>query len=210
MAIWNNFEIIERAELEASYKNLVEKAKLDFDYAFLSLAGLATCVLGLSVNSSPIVIGAMIIAPLLNSVLVLPAALVWKDRRLFLKNLRNLLIELIVGVIFCLLLAYILGINLQEMDLVSALGQNIFIYFLVATIAGSSAALSLFWPSVSEQLTGVAVSVALVPPIAIMGISLASGSKGILLNATANLFLNLTGIIIGAYLILKFIKNRSD
>ncbi|MEA2020696.1 MAG: DUF389 domain-containing protein [Patescibacteria group bacterium] len=200
---WDNFEIVRKIKIENSYQELFEKSKLDFDFAFLSLAGLSICILGLSINSS-----AMIIAPLIYSILVLPAAVVWKDKEGFFSSLWSLFLELIIGFVFCVALSYVLGVDTQGIDFITNLGQNPLSYFLVATIAGSAAALSLFWPGVSEKLTGVAVSVALVPPMAIMGIAVADQSREVLLNATVNLSLNLVGIIFGAYVILQFIKSR--
>ncbi|MFW6109885.1 MAG: DUF389 domain-containing protein [Patescibacteria group bacterium] len=208
MQIWKNSGLIEKNELEKAHQRLIQKAKLDFDFAFLSFAGLATCVLGMSLNSDPIVIGAMIISPLLYSILVLPAALIWEEKRVFLNNFKNLLIQVIIGVVFCSSLAYILGIQVQNVELISELGQNALIYFFVAAIAGTSATLSLFWPGVPEKVTGVAVSVALVPPIAIMGIALSNQNTEILISATENLTLNFLGILIGAYSILKVIQHQ--
>ncbi|MFW6109882.1 MAG: DUF389 domain-containing protein [Patescibacteria group bacterium] len=153
MQIWKNSNLIEKNELEKAHQRLIQKANLDFDFAFLSFAGLATCVLGLSINSEPIVIGAMVIAPLLNPILVLPAALVWKEKKVFLNNFKNLLIQATIGVLFCFSLAYILGVEVNNVAMVTELGQNTLIYFFVAAIAGASATLNLFWPGVSEKLT---------------------------------------------------------
>jgi uncharacterized hydrophobic protein (TIGR00271 family) len=206
MNFLKNLKIRNKIKAKDRYKKLVEKSKLDFDFAFLSLAGLAIAVLGLSINSSPAVVGAMIIAPLIYSILVLPAAIVWQDKKVFLGSFWNLFIEILIGIIFCVILSYILGINVNEINLISDLQQSTIIYFAIALIAGSAATLSLFWPGASEQLTGVAVSVALVPPIAVMGIAIAGQSNDVLLLAAGNLFLNLTGIMLGSYIILKIIK----
>lgn len=206
MISWNNSKLTKKLRPGGSYQNLVEKSKLDFDFAFLSLAGLAICVLGLFINSSPVIVGAMIIAPLIYSILVLPAAVAWKDKNVFISRLWSLFVELLVGVIFCMVLSYVLGVDVYKVDFITNLGQNTPVYFLVAVIAGAAAALSLFWPGVSEEITGVAISVALVPPIAVIGIAVASQSKEVLMLAAANLFLNLAGIMLGAYAIFKLTK----
>ncbi len=208
MAFWNNLKIIEKIKLDGSYQSLVDKADFDFDFIFRSFAGLATCVLGLSVNSVPIVVGAMIISPLIYSILILPVAIIWKDKETFLINVRNLFLELIFGIIICYILSFILNINIQNVTIFSRMGNNPIIYFLVAILAGSSAVFSLFSPDVSEELTGVAVSVALVPPLAVMGIALDNFNTEFLLKAGSNLFLNFLGIGVGAYLPLRFLKAR--
>ncbi len=208
MSFLNNFKIIKKIKLQGAYERLAEKSKQDFLSGFLSFAGLATCVLGLSINSLPVIIGSMIISPLIYSVLIIPAAIVWQDKKTALIRLENLLLEVLVGVGICAALSYVLKIDIMAIELISKLGPNILIYFLVAVIAGIAAALSFFGPDVSEKITGVAVSVALVPPIAIIGIALENQNQAVLLNAGANLFFNLIGIIIGAFAALLVVKNQ--
>jgi uncharacterized hydrophobic protein (TIGR00271 family) len=208
MAFWDKLKIIEKIKLDGSYQSLIDKADFDVDFIFRSFAGLSTCVLGMSVNSVPIVVGAMIISPLIYSILILPASIIWKDKEIFLVNVRNLFLEFFFGVIICYILSFILNINIQNVAIVSRMGNNPIIYFLVAILAGSSAVFSLFSPDVSEELTGVAVSVALVPPIAVMGIALDNFSTEFLLKAGSNLLLNFLGIVVGAYLTLRVFKKR--
>ncbi len=208
MAFWKNFKPFRKIKINNFYKRLVKKSELDFKFCFLLTAGLVICILGLSINSIPVIVGSMIIAPLIYSTLVLPAAIIRKNKKLLLKGIKKLLLEIVLGIAISIVLSFFLNIDIYEVNLITKLGQNKFIYFLVALISGSSAGLSLFGPDISEKLTGVAVSVALVPPIAIIGIAIDNLNKTFLFHATLNLFLNLIGIIIGAYIIFLFIKNQ--
>jgi uncharacterized hydrophobic protein (TIGR00271 family) len=209
MSFLSRLKIIKKIELQKAYNSLVEKAKLDFDFIFLLCAGVATCSLGMSINSSPVIIGSMIISPMLYTILVLPVSLLWKDTKVFVKNLTNLFYEVLIAGIVSILFAFILQINPLQTELVTQLSQNPLVYFAVALIAGSAAALNLFWPSVSEELTGVAISVTLVPPLAIIGVGIVNMSGEIFLTALSALFANLFGIMIGAFLILFLFKKRN-
>ncbi len=207
MTLGKNFKPFRNLKINNFYQSLLKKSEIDFKFGFLLTAGLSICIFGLSINSIPMIVGSMIIAPLLYSTLVLPAAIVWNNNKLLLKSIRNLLIEIVVGIAISVVLSFLLDINIFEVNLVKNLQGNMFVYFLVALISGSSAGLSLFGPNISEKLTGTAVAVALVPPIAVMGIAIDNLNKQIMLNAGLHLILNLIGIMIGAYLILSLIKN---
>lgn len=209
MTIWKNFKPFRNLKIKNFYQRLLKKSELDFKFGFLLIAGLSICLFGLSINSVPMIVGSMIIAPLIYSTLILPAAIVWNDNKLLLKSIRNLLMEVIIGITISVVLSFLLNINISEVNLVKNLKGNMFVYFLVALISGSSAGISLFGPNISEKLTGTAVAVALVPPIAVMGIAIDNLSKQILISAGLHLILNLIGIMIGAYLILSLIKNYS-
>ncbi len=208
MAFWNQFDLFKKIKIDNLYQELVNKSKLDFEFVFQSFAGLATCVLGLSINSIPIIIGSMIISPIIYALLVLPAAIVWRDKKMFLRSLINLLAQIFIGVAICFVLSFIFNVNVVQINLINKMEENTMIYFLVALVAGASAALSFFGPEVSAKLTGVAVSVALVPPIAIIGIALDNFSLPVFINTILYLFLNLIGIIIGAFFIFTMVKKH--
>lgn len=208
MAFWSKLKFIKQIKINNFYKKLVEKSEFDFNFGFLSIAGLATCVLGMSINSTPIIIGSMIISPIIYSVLVLPAAVVWQDKPVFVKSLRSLFLEIFAGVFVCSILSFIFNVNIYQINLVAKLEQNMVVYYFVALIAGASAGLSFFGSDVSEKLTGVAVAVALVPPIAIMGIAVENLNFGFFVEAGLYLFSNLIGIFIGAFFIFLFAKSH--
>jgi len=65
--------------------------------------------------------------------------------------------------------------NTQNQSFWKSLGQSFVVSFMltVAIVAGFAAAYSLVKPQINEALPGVAISVALIPPIAVIGYGLA-------------------------------------
>jgi len=69
------------------------------------------------------------------------------------------------------------------------------VYFGIAIIAGFAAAFSLVKPQLNENLPGVAISVALIPPLAVIGIGVAQIDWVIINNALFLFLVNTLGIV---------------
>lgn len=135
---------------------------------FLS-AGIAS--LGLSLDSSATIIGAMIIAPLGQPILALGGAIAlgWK-----IQSLRMFRIT-IVGVLSALAMSYAIGLTLPE----TTPNQQILIRTSpdlrdlgVAAFAGAAGAYGYYRSEFSTLLSGVAISVALITPLCACGLML--------------------------------------
>lgn len=172
--------------------------------------GLAS--LGLSEDSSATIIGAMIIAPLGQPIVALGGAIALGWR---IQSFRMLGI-IIVGTVSSILMAYIIGITLPDITP----NQQILIRTSpdlrdlgIAILAGAAGAYGYYRSEYSAILAGVAIAVALVPPLCTCGIMLEQGHF-ILASGSFLLFVtNLTGITFSAILIffllgLKHKRNR--
>ncbi len=162
-----------------------------YRFTVMLTLSVVVAVMGLSANSAAVVIGAMLLAPLMQPVLACAGCLAMA---LFRKALVNF-IKVVLATSWCILLSYLLakvfvpdGALANEIvartkpdirDLVVALG---------AGAAGSYASVR---KDASSALPGVAVAVALVPPLGTVGISLEVGNmsfaRGAMLLYTTNL-----------------------
>ncbi len=76
--------------------------------------------------------------------------------------------------------------------------QPSIVYLIIAIIAGTATAFARVKPDVSEALPGTAIAVALVPPLATVGIGIATLNLSIASGAFAMFVLNLIGIVLAA------------
>ena len=183
-------------------------------YLLLSLAA-AIATFGLLTNSAATIIGAMIIAPLMNPIITLAYALVVLTPRL----LRPAIFTLITGVILVIVIAYLttelLGLGLVGSEILARTHPNS-LDLGVAVAAEVAAAFANTHRSIANALPGVAISVALVPPLSVVGIGLCLGelgnqiaaSKGVESSIAVGSFLlfatNLAGIIFSGSLVFLF------
>lgn len=152
-------------------------------------------VMGLSAGSAAVVIGAMLLAPLMTPVMGAAAALAMALPRHLSRSLA------VVGVasVGSVWLAYLLALLVPDTSLsteVLARTSPDLRDLMVALAAGAAGAYATVRPDVSSSLPGVAVAVALVPPLATIGMTIEAG-RGDLAGGAALLYLaNLLAIVL--------------
>ncbi len=189
------------------------KRRTPFMHRFAALMVLSSliAVLGLLADSTAVVIGAMIVAPLMAPVLGLAAALVmdWPRRAARAAGTAAL------GSILCVVLAVITGFILptpEEIpsEILARTAPNL-LDLGVAVIAGSAGAYAQVRRAAGEALTGVAVAVALVPPLSVLGLTLQMGEWTLAAGATLLFFANVAGIVLSAaatFVVCGFVPQR--
>lgn len=130
---------------------------------------------GLLANSAPVVIGAMIIAPLMGPILGTALGIVSGQQ----KMLRLALTSELLGVLLVVGVSWVIGIaplNIGISQEMLARTSPTLYDLLIAIAAGLAAAYASVNSRVGSSLPGVAIAVALVPPLASAGLLLALGN----------------------------------
>ena len=133
---------------------------------------------GVVSDSTATVIGAMIVAPLMTPILGVVLGVVLGDR----PNLRRCLLLLVAGAATVIGLAWILGLFVPY-PVVAATSSQVAsrisprLVDLVAALAtGAVGSVALARSDISDTLPGVAIAISLVPPLAVVGLTLESGA----------------------------------
>ena len=182
---------------------------------FVSLMMLSTAiaVFGILGDSTAVVIGAMLVAPLMFPVLGVAAAVVmgWPRRIVS----RTLLVA--AGSLLAVLLAALISFLIPGMatplpaELLARTSPNL-LDLGIALAAGAAGAYGQVRRHASDVLTRVAVAVALVPPLAVVGITLQLTEWQLALGATLLFLANVVGIVIAAsatFLAAGFVPGRN-
>lgn len=129
---------------------------------------------GLLADSTAVVIGAMIIALLLGPIMGLALAMVDGDTRLF----RAAMVAEVVGAALVVFISWFVAKIHPDLEvtreILSRTKPNL-IDMAIALAGGAAGAYATLSPRVSAGLVGVAISTALVPPLAACGICLSKG-----------------------------------
>ncbi len=157
-------------------------------------------VMGLSLDSAAVVIGAMLIAPLMTPVMQFSAALILGLPRRMLRAASIVLLASAGSVAYAWILTALLPHQPLTQEVLSRTSPD-FRDLCVALAAGAAGAYALAREDVSAALPGVAVAVALVPPLAAVGMALEAGrrdlAEGAALLYVANLVaIALTGAVV--------------
>jgi uncharacterized hydrophobic protein (TIGR00271 family) len=181
-----------------------------FRFTVMMTLSVIVAVMGLSADSAAVVIGAMLLAPLMQPVLGTAACIAMA---LFRKSLRSLAV-VVLATAGAIVLSYVLSalfVSGELPDEVTSRTAPDIRDLVVALAAGTAGAYATVRKDASASLPGVAVAVALVPPLGAVGISLEAGNAtlawGAMLLYTTNLFaIVLAGVVV--FVVTGFVPPR--
>lgn len=169
--------------------------------AFLMLMTLSTLLasIGLFANSAPVIIGAMILAPMMAPIISLSMALTRQDSSLMTKSIASLTTGLFVALGFAALASFIMPMEVVTSEIAARLSPNL-LDLAVAIISGIAGAYAHARVDAAKSLAGVAIAVALVPPLAVTGIGLGWFDLNVAGGAFLLFLTNFAGIVFSAAL----------
>jgi uncharacterized hydrophobic protein (TIGR00271 family) len=163
---------------------LDQTSRVGRNFVLLVLLSCVIATFGLVENSPAVIIGAMLIAPLMSSIVGFALALVLGDPN----RAGRALLTLVVGVVLAVLVSAALGqlvsasrFNFLEQlpdEIISRTRPSLF-DLAIALAGGAAAAYALARPELSATLPGVAIATALMPPVCVVGIGLALGRSDV-------------------------------
>lgn len=175
-------------------------------------AGIAS--FGLLANSAAVVIGAMLVAPLMTPITAAAAATVMARNRRLMRSLVVILFGTLGAIVVGFLTAVVANTEVTgASDLPSEVTARTFPGLLdlgIAITAGAAAGYILPRRSTTGALPGVGIAVALVPPLAAVGITAAVGARDQAANAFLLYLTNLAAIIFAASVMLIFAGFRPE
>ncbi|MCB0169089.1 MAG: DUF389 domain-containing protein [Anaerolineae bacterium] len=195
---WRATHFLPKLSLEEQmdvYKQIRRSARPQIDFFMMIglAAGIAT--LGLLLNSPAVIIGAMLVAPLMAAIIGMGLAMIQADGRLLSLASQAML----KGVLLAVAMGFLIGFALRSVSEPTAeiLGRTSPSPFDlgVAIFSGLAGAYALCRRNMSSSLPGVAIAVALVPPLATVGIGLSWLNMGIASGAMLLFLTNLIAII---------------
>jgi uncharacterized hydrophobic protein (TIGR00271 family) len=176
--------------------------------SYLVLMGLSTLIaaFGLFGNSSPVIIGAMILAPLMSPIISLAMGVLRQEEKLIKDSLKTIAFGLLIGYAFAVLITWITPLKIPNSEIIARIRPNL-LDLGVAAASGVAGAYAHAKKEVAKTLAGVAIAVALVPPLAVSGIGLGWGDWQVFFGALLLLGTNLAGMILAGaltFLVLGF------
>ncbi len=160
---------------------------------------------GLNVNSTAVIIGAMLSSPLMGPIIGIGLGLGVNDTKLIRVGLKNLLV--MVGISLMASFMYFLMTPLKLANPTELLSRtNPTIYdVIIALFGGAAGLLEISRKEKGTVLSGVAIATALMPPLCTAGYGLASGHISYFFGALMLFIINGVFIIIATYLMSKIL-----
>lgn len=197
---------------EENPKIVLEDVTSNVSFRGANLWILASAILiasvGLNVNSTAVIIGAMLISPLMGPIVGAGFALATFNFGLLKKSIKNLIIATIVSLAVSSLYFYLSPFKEVQSELLARTSPNIY-DVLIAFFGGVVGAVSITRVEKGNPIPGVAIATALMPPLCTAGFGIATGNLSFVAGAFYLYTINCFFICIATFLIIKFLKYQA-
>ena len=205
------FNFINLHNGEDTREKVLENIKSNISFRGANLWILACAIViasvGLNVNSTAVIIGAMLISPLMGPIVGAGFALAIYDFELLKKSGKNLLIATIVSLIVATLYFYFSPFKEAQSELLARTSPNIY-DVLIAFFGGLVGVIAITRVEKGNPIPGVAIATALMPPLCTAGYGIAMGNFSYFLGAFYLYTINCFFICISTFFILKYLKYK--
>jgi uncharacterized hydrophobic protein (TIGR00271 family) len=209
-ALYDSLPTLSQEEQIEVYRSTHREARPTVDFFIMIGLSALIATFGLLQNSTAVIIGAMLVAPLFSPILAMSLAVIQGNARLLRLGIESTLKGVTLAVGLSLLLALLSPYKTITVEITSRAQPTIF-DLLVALASGSAGAYAVARKNVAAALPGVAIAAALVPPLGVMGIGLAMGNLVVAGGGTLLFATNLVAIILAGgvtFLLLGFRPGR--
>ncbi len=159
-----------------------QEVQLRTSYFLLLICSSIIATFGLLINSTAVVIGAMLIAPLFWPILGITLSTVSSTRYLTKTSVLNLVLSIIIVLTIGTIITFITPVHEISSEIQARANPTIIDLFiaLASSVIGVAA---IYYPKISSSATGVAISIALLPPLCVSGIGIALRDFDIFIGA---------------------------
>lgn len=193
-------------EFQELFSVLREKANLSAPYLIMMILSTLIATFGLFGDSSPVIIGAMILAPIITPIVAFSMGMVRYEVSMLKTGIVTILVGTVVSLLFSAGVSVLIPLKVITPEIDARLSPTL-LDLGIAIASGVAAAYAHAEKGIAKSLAGVAIAVALVPPLAVAGIGIGWWDWDVFSGAFLLYLTNLAGIIMFAgitFLILGF------
>ncbi|NUY80499.1 DUF389 domain-containing protein [Flavobacterium sp. MAH-1] len=203
------FDLISLNKGEEDRQKVLENVSSNVSFRGSNLWILACAIviasIGLNVNSTAVIIGAMLISPLMGPIVGAGFGLGIFDFDLLRKSLKNLATATLVSLTVATVYFFLSPFKETQSELLARTSPNIY-DILIAFFGGLVGVIALTRVEKGNPIPGVAIATALMPPLCTAGYGLAVGNFRFFLGALYLYTINCVFICIATFLIVKYLK----
>lgn len=187
------------------YQNLFDGARPTIEYYILTVLSCIIATTGLLQGSVATIIGAMIVAPLMTPILAFSLGVIWGDMEIIRTSVFSLLKGAAIALVISTSIAFIIPMEEYSPEILSRTTPTMF-DIIVALASGLVGAYGNANNRISNTLVGIAIAVALMPPLCTAGIGLGTFNISIASGAILLFVINLVSISFAGALVFWMMK----
>jgi len=206
------YDFINLHQGEEQKEKVLENIRANISFRGSNLWVLACAIViasvGLNVNSTAVIIGAMLISPLMGPIVGAGFALAMYDFELLKKSGKNLLIATVVSLVVSTIYFTLSPFKETQSEILARTAPNIY-DVLIAFFGGLVGVIALTRVEKGNPIPGVAIATALMPPLCTAGYGVAIGKTSYFLGAFYLYSINSFFICIATFFIVKYLNYPS-
>lgn len=210
LVIFNNSK---NKDKTMAVERLVAGSTPSQDFFFMVVLSILTATFGLLLNNSAIIIGSMLIAPILYPVLSLSLGITMSDTNLISRSFWTLTKSYALSITAANLTALLFSSQLAQVtEEILVRARPSLASLAVAVIVGFAGSFALVKPQLSEILPGIAISVSLIPPMAVTGIGIARFDWTLVSGSFLLFLVNTIGVVFASmvtFSLMNFYRQRT-
>ena len=164
--------------------------------------------LGLNVNSTAVIIGAMLVSPLMGPIIGMGLAVGINDLDLLKSSMKNFAVATVVSILTAMVYFLLSPFKEAQSELLARTSPTLY-DVMIAFFGGAAGILALCTKGKGNVIPGVAIATALMPPLCTAGYGLATGQWMFFFGAFYLFFINTVFISLATFLGVRVLSFRT-
>lgn len=194
-------ETTKEPSIKEVIEKLIDQSRTDNEYYLMLLISVLITIIGLIDDSVAIVIGGMLISPLITPILALSLGIATLDYQAIRRAISAIFNSIVFTLALSIVVTYILGVSDGYNQEILSRSEPTTYYLYIGVLSGLGATYAWIKPKISATLPGIAVSIALIPPLSVAGIGMSQFDVDLINGAFEMFLLNLIGIVVASVIV---------
>ncbi len=161
--------------------------------------------IGLNVNSTAVIIGAMLISPLMSGILTMGYSLAIRDISMLKHAASRFATQVIISLITSTVYFLLSPLHTATSEMIARTSPTLW-DVLIALFGGIAGSIGNTRKKTSNVIPGVAIATALMPPICTVGYGIATAQLSFILGASYLFLINMLFIALSAFFVTKLLR----
>lgn len=185
---------------QAAMRDLARDTIPDRDFYLLVAGAALLAVSGIVLDSIPVLIASMIVAPLAPPLLLLGMGMAVGDGRMMARACAMFAAASALALVLAAGTSYAAGqwLGVSPERLLISFAPNYFFDVVIALVSGFIAAYGLMRAKVGGAMTGIGIAVSLMPPLVASAMEIGAGNTALAMDAFIIFVLNVGGIVLAS------------
>lgn len=207
---WNTlkslFDMHSELDMEAAAANIRKNVDFKGMNIYILACAITIASLGLNVNSTAVIIGAMLISPLMGPIIGFGLSVGTDDIQLMKTSLKNLGIMMAISICASTIFFAISPLDMQHPSELLARTNPTIYDVLIALVGGIAGALETSRKEKGTVISGVAIATALMPPLCTVGYGISNLDLKIAGGAFYLFFINCVFVALATFFVVKYLR----